>query len=101
MDCGRKKLATDLQRTVAIGGAAAQLSSVARGGERQSGDATARGDRWLDDPVASCRNGSNHSKVCAHRGSENWNCRFLDRCAYSSCAPKRWRRTAAFGESLK
>jgi len=52
MDRGRKRLARGIERAAASGAAAAQLSGVARGGERQGCDATARGDKRPDDPAA-------------------------------------------------
>ncbi len=76
MDRGRKRLARSIARAAASGAAAAQLSGVARGGERQGRDAAARGDKRADDLVAFCGNAAHYGKICAYSGSETGDCHF-------------------------
>src|SRR5712692_10352559 len=100
MDRGRKRLPSSFARASALGGAADRLSSVARGGEWQGGDATACGDIRRDNLAALCGNGANHCKVCAYSRSETGDCYFRDRGVDAACAPKRWWRATSFGKSL-
>src|SRR5438105_2009666 len=100
MDRGRKNLAPGFAGTVASGAAAAQLSGVARGGERQDGDTTAGGDQRPDGPAAPRRDAAHHGKVGAHSGPEAWNCHFGPGSAPIAGALKRRRPATPFREPV-
>src|ERR1700730_6005799 len=100
MDGGRKRLACSIAGAAASGAAAAQLSGVARGGERQGSDAAARGNKRPNDPAALSGAAAHHGKVCAHAGSETWHCPFPGGNADASCALKRRWLAATLGKSL-
>src|ERR1700682_656270 len=97
MDRGRKRMARSSARAAASWITAAELSGVARGGERQGRDAAARGDKRAADPFSFCRNAADYGKICAYSGPETGDRHFRDGIADTPCALKRRRLAATLG----
>src|SRR6267378_3745309 len=100
MDRRGKRVSSGISHLVESEAASSELSGVARGSERQSNGAAARGDKRTDDLAACSRNGAHYSSLCADSGSEAGNSHFPDSRANTPCALKRRWVTAPFRQSL-
>src|SRR5260370_42239642 len=100
MDRGRKKFTSDIERSLALRGAAARLSGLACGGDPQGGDATHGGARWRDDRAALSGNAARCGEVRAHAGPESGDCHFRDGGAGTTGALERRRIAPSFGKPL-
>src|SRR5260370_38688279 len=97
MDRRRNRLGGSLWKATERGAGAAELSGVARGGERQGSDTTKRGDRRPNDPGALSGNAAHHGTVCAHAGSEHWDCHLRVGLADVAVALERRRVASTLG----
>src|SRR5882672_3934418 len=100
MERGRTGAASIVAETHARGAAAAGLSGVARGSEREGGNTAARRDKRPDDAAAACGDATHRRKICADAGSNLGDFRFRGGIAGASRFVQRGRPTSSFGKSL-
>src|SRR6267142_7285053 len=100
MERGRTGAASVVAEAYTSCAAAAGLSGVARGSEREGGNTTARRDKRPNNLAAACRDATHRRKICADAGPNPGNFRFRGRVARASRLVQRGRPAPPVREPL-